>query len=256
MFLPPFVIERFDDYRLIGSIHSHGSMGAFHSSTDDGDEFDFDGLHITVGTIDTNPTYSCRFISCGHDFKISDIKDIVEMPELSGEFPEEWSKQVSKKQFKTTYPRMITHYNRDFGYAGNFNSHKHAFDNDDRIPLSKNKKKKLKKRLSRQGIDEKMQDVLIENGMEDGRIVQYDNDGFHYWDASLKTIVFQSYDATVDRHAENYGETMNGFEREELDAHRYQHELDMRAEMVEQQKNLETTMDRLQNTWQDDWNER
>jgi len=36
-------------YNLIGTIHSHARMSAFHSPTDDKDEKHFDGLHITVG---------------------------------------------------------------------------------------------------------------------------------------------------------------------------------------------------------------
>jgi len=41
----------FKDHILIGSIHSHGNMTAFHSSTDVGDELNFDGIHFTVGKI-------------------------------------------------------------------------------------------------------------------------------------------------------------------------------------------------------------
>ena len=48
--------ENFEDHErgfdLIGTIHSHGSMGAFHSGTDDADEKYFDGLHITIGDND------------------------------------------------------------------------------------------------------------------------------------------------------------------------------------------------------------
>lgn len=36
-------------YNLIGTIHSHARMSAFHSGTDDKDEKHFDGLHITIG---------------------------------------------------------------------------------------------------------------------------------------------------------------------------------------------------------------
>ena len=36
-------------YDLIGTIHSHARMSAFHSGVDDKDEKHFDGLHITVG---------------------------------------------------------------------------------------------------------------------------------------------------------------------------------------------------------------
>lgn len=43
--------ERVAGYQLIGSIHSHSSMGAFHSDTDRSDESAFDGLHITIGSL-------------------------------------------------------------------------------------------------------------------------------------------------------------------------------------------------------------
>ena len=36
-------------YNLIGTVHSHARMSAFHSGIDDKDEKYFDGLHITVG---------------------------------------------------------------------------------------------------------------------------------------------------------------------------------------------------------------
>jgi len=41
-----------DNYRLIGTIHSHCDFGAFHSGTDTNDEKQFDGIHITLGHID------------------------------------------------------------------------------------------------------------------------------------------------------------------------------------------------------------
>ncbi|MDO8598977.1 MAG: hypothetical protein Q7S02_02625, partial [bacterium] len=37
--------------RLVGSVHSHVYMAAFHSGTDEADEATFDGLHITVGKL-------------------------------------------------------------------------------------------------------------------------------------------------------------------------------------------------------------
>lgn len=39
---------RFDDYLLVGTIHSHPA-GAYHSGTDECDELFFDGIHITFG---------------------------------------------------------------------------------------------------------------------------------------------------------------------------------------------------------------
>jgi PRTRC genetic system protein A len=45
-------LKTIPNYQLIGTIHSHGSMSAWHSYVDDRDEQHFDGLHITVGHID------------------------------------------------------------------------------------------------------------------------------------------------------------------------------------------------------------
>jgi DNA-directed RNA polymerase subunit RPC12/RpoP len=41
-----------EGWQMIGTIHSHASMSAFHSGTDDSDEASFDGLHITIGDND------------------------------------------------------------------------------------------------------------------------------------------------------------------------------------------------------------
>lgn len=44
--------ERFAGYRLVGTIHSHNTMSAFHSWVDQDDEAHFDGLHVTIGRLD------------------------------------------------------------------------------------------------------------------------------------------------------------------------------------------------------------
>ncbi len=43
--------ERLEGYQCMGTIHSHGSLEAYHSSTDQHDEAEFDGIHITVGRL-------------------------------------------------------------------------------------------------------------------------------------------------------------------------------------------------------------
>jgi PRTRC genetic system protein A len=43
--------DRFEDYQLVGTIHSHCDFNAFHSGTDIGDEEHQDGLHITLGHV-------------------------------------------------------------------------------------------------------------------------------------------------------------------------------------------------------------
>ncbi|MBI2482979.1 hypothetical protein HYV74_02235 [Candidatus Uhrbacteria bacterium] len=41
-----------EGFRCIGTVHSHASMGAFHSGTDQHDEQWFNGIHATVGRLD------------------------------------------------------------------------------------------------------------------------------------------------------------------------------------------------------------
>lgn len=54
------------NYNLIGTIHSHANMSAFHSSTDDKDEHHFDGLHITIGNIsDLYPSITASIVVNG-----------------------------------------------------------------------------------------------------------------------------------------------------------------------------------------------
>ncbi len=64
---------QFEGYTLIGSIHSHGSMGAFHSGVDDNDEQSFDGIHITLGNVSTDNisfTISSSIVINGMRFEI------------------------------------------------------------------------------------------------------------------------------------------------------------------------------------------
>lgn len=86
---------------LVGSIHSHHTMSAFHSGTDDKDELDWEGIHITVGKI-TSPAaeYAASLVINKKRYEIT-IGDLVEgEPEF--EFPGEWMEQVSKIVPKTT----------------------------------------------------------------------------------------------------------------------------------------------------------
>lgn len=56
---------RIESWQVVGTIHSHGSMSAFHSGVDDRDEECFDGVHVTVGHVDSIPEYSCSLVVQG-----------------------------------------------------------------------------------------------------------------------------------------------------------------------------------------------
>ena len=56
-----------DGYTMIGDIHSHAGMSAFHSGIDQGDEESFDGLHITFGNMRSdNISISSSIVSNGY----------------------------------------------------------------------------------------------------------------------------------------------------------------------------------------------
>lgn len=58
--------------QMIGTIHSHASMSAFHSGTDDKDEEHFDGLHITVGNVNQDEvSITASIVANGHRFVVN-----------------------------------------------------------------------------------------------------------------------------------------------------------------------------------------
>jgi hypothetical protein len=88
---PPPGFQRF------GSIHSHASVKAFHSGTDDADEVAFDGLHITIGNVDQPVrSYSARWMLAGKSFPaaLADIVEAVQLPKVN----ENWLAQVKVEE--------------------------------------------------------------------------------------------------------------------------------------------------------------
>ncbi len=75
------VIQEYTDlydqgYRMFGTIHSHSNFGAFHSGVDDADEIKFDGLHITIGHVNTHFSFSARYMIASVEFK-HEINDLL-----------------------------------------------------------------------------------------------------------------------------------------------------------------------------------
>jgi hypothetical protein len=100
----------FEGFEYIGDIHSHGSMGASHSATDDKDEFRDKfraGLHITLGSFastDARPSWSARYIWGPCRMEKQREEDIVDYG-YDVEVPDDWMNQVEKKEFKSTHTR-------------------------------------------------------------------------------------------------------------------------------------------------------
>lgn len=89
-------------WQCAGTIHSHASMSAFHSGTDDKDEASFDGVHITIGKVsDLNSEFSCSLVIQGkrEKFEIWDLVDGFPRTEA----PTEWVNSV-----KLSTPYLFT----------------------------------------------------------------------------------------------------------------------------------------------------
>lgn len=86
-----------DGYFLASSVHSHAGASAFHSGTDDKDEVEFDGLHITIGNVDKAArSYSARWM-LGKTVFTADLKDVLELEtEELPKFPDAWMEQIEE----------------------------------------------------------------------------------------------------------------------------------------------------------------
>jgi hypothetical protein len=110
--------ERIDGALLVGTIHSHGGISAFHSQTDLNDEETFDGIHITIGDIDKYPLFSLssELAINGKRFKLDTswfegLKENDGLFEISQpqwdtcEIPLRWVDQVHLKKVFEPYQR-------------------------------------------------------------------------------------------------------------------------------------------------------
>ncbi|MBI2473473.1 Mov34/MPN/PAD-1 family protein [Candidatus Uhrbacteria bacterium] len=64
--------QRLDGYRCVGTMHSHGDLQAGHSNTDIHDEASFDGIHVTLGSLNEHPHLSmeAEIVLRGHRFPL------------------------------------------------------------------------------------------------------------------------------------------------------------------------------------------
>ena len=69
-----------EGYNMIGTIHSHAAMSAFHSGVDDDDEKTFDGLHITFGNMsDEDISVSASIVANGYRVMVNPSEYINKM---------------------------------------------------------------------------------------------------------------------------------------------------------------------------------
>jgi hypothetical protein len=77
-----------------GSLHSHGNLDEGHSDVDTADERFEDGLHMTVGAIDSVPRISCDLVVGGRRFPVP-LADVVDRAYTEQSVPAEWLSAVS-----------------------------------------------------------------------------------------------------------------------------------------------------------------
>jgi len=91
---------------MIGTIHSHASMSAFHSGTDDKDEEHFDGLHITIGNVNQEDvSITASIVANGHRFVV-EPEDYVERLVKTVDI-DETKQQPTRRVFKWQNGKMV-----------------------------------------------------------------------------------------------------------------------------------------------------
>ena len=79
---------------LVGTVHSHASMSAFHSGIDDRDERRFDGLHITIGKVN-DPEF--------FDISVSIVVNGMRQRMTADSYVE----KVEEREFTPYFPQMF-----------------------------------------------------------------------------------------------------------------------------------------------------
>lgn len=113
-------------WTIAGTIHSHGSMSAFHSRKDQHDEECFDGVHITIGRVDSVPEYSCSLVVQGKR-EIVDPAVLIDGIAPLDSVPTEWMEAVKesaptdldesfKARAETLYARYYAGEVHEFAY--------------------------------------------------------------------------------------------------------------------------------------------
>lgn len=84
-------------YLVVGTMHSHCNFSAFHSSTDEGDARDMDGMHFTVGHIDRDVPEVAAMVAINGTFvHYKDYETLADFSTVSFDdmAPEWWDRYV------------------------------------------------------------------------------------------------------------------------------------------------------------------
>jgi len=138
----PAVME---GYRVAGTIHSHGSMSAFHSGTDEKDEANFDGVHITIGKVDEVRHDLALSVVCGgvrykcaEEALISGFGDVT--------VPEDWIDSVKRPEpTHTGQPGPASYTVADSRTPTSRTTYQHVYTDEEWAKMSKEQRKAIKK---------------------------------------------------------------------------------------------------------------
>ena len=85
-----------EGWKIVGDMHSHADFKAFHSGTDDADEFgNYPGFHITIGDLNkAQYTFSARFVIGRWADKL-ELEDIIE--DEAEPMPEHWGDKIGRQ---------------------------------------------------------------------------------------------------------------------------------------------------------------
>ena len=106
-------------YIQVLEVHSHSTMGAFFSGTDDNDEKE-DRFYGVIGKItQTFPEMKFRLMSGETEYEL-DVSDIFDMGESEEDYPDEWINRIkkSKPTGRKGYGKGYGGYGKHSGYGG------------------------------------------------------------------------------------------------------------------------------------------
>lgn len=103
------IVPQKDNCILVGTIHSHASMTAFHSSIDDADEKFFDGLHITFGNLHYDKLFdlSVSIVINGKRFNIDTLNHLEGVIKNDSPKPEELPEVETEESIKNVVSEKL-----------------------------------------------------------------------------------------------------------------------------------------------------
>lgn len=109
--------------QIVGTIHSHCNFNAFHSGTDTHDADSHDGLHITIGHVDTTPDIALMIRVSGISWDLN-FDEVFAEPLAAHPHPTWWERHVKEKTYtswnnkstSTTPKSTPTNGNKVIGY--------------------------------------------------------------------------------------------------------------------------------------------